>query len=106
MEKKKEITNMPSQATLSSSSATLSSTLHITSKPSYLGPAPMDLSAAQNQTERDRIYQERQSGGLCPYCRTAGHFQATCPRPKRRQMVTEDATIAPRAEEASMAEKD
>ena len=45
-EKKKETTNMPSRAIPSSSSATLSSTTHITSNPTYLGPAPMDLSAA------------------------------------------------------------
>ena len=98
-EKKKETTNTPSRATLSSSSATSSSTPHIISNPSYLGPAPMDLSAAQKQAERERIYQERCSRGLCTYCGTAGHFRVVCPRRKRRPLVTAEATIAP-AEEA------
>ena len=50
-DKKKEITNTSSRTT-TSSSATPSSTPHITSNPAYLGPAPMDLSAAQKQAEQ------------------------------------------------------
>ena len=46
-EKMKETTNTPSRATPSSSSATSSSNPHITTNPTYLGPASMDLSAAQ-----------------------------------------------------------
>ena len=61
----------------------------------------MDLSAAQKQAERERIYQERRSGGLCTYCGTAGHFRAACPRQRRRPLVTAEATITPpRVEEA------
>ena len=58
-EKKKETTNMPSRATPSSSSAMPSPTPHITSNLTYVGPALMDLSAAQKQAERECIYQER-----------------------------------------------
>ena len=50
-EKKKETTNMPSRTTPSSSSATSSPTTHITSNPTYLSPALMDLSAAQKPAE-------------------------------------------------------
>ena len=110
-EKKKETTNKPSRATPSSSPsmATPSPTAHVTSNPAYLGPAPMDLSAAEKQAERERIYQERRSGGLCTYCGTAGHFRAACPRPKRRPLAGAEATLlpmAPRVEEAPTAGKD
>ena len=67
-EMRKETTNTPSRATpSSSSSAASSSTTHITSNLTYLGLASMDLSAATKQAEQKRIYQERQSGGLCTY---------------------------------------
>ena len=110
-EKKKETTNTPSRATQSSSSsmATPSPTVHVTSNPAHLGPASMDLSAAQKQAERECIYQERRSGGLCTYCGTAGHFRAACPRRKRRLLAVAEATLtptAPRVEEAPTAEKD
>ena len=90
-----------------SSSATPSSTPHITSNPTYLSAAPIDISAAQKQAERERIYQERRSGGLCTYCGTAGHFRAVCPRRRRRLLVTAEATITPpRVEEVSTAGKE
>ena len=69
--------------------------------------APIDLSAAQKQAERDRIYHERRSKGLCIYCGTTGHFQAACSRRKRCPLVTAEGTITlPRVEEAPMAGKD
>ena len=107
-EKKKQTTNTPSRATLSSSSATPLPIAHVTSNPAYLGPAPMDLSAAQKQAERERIYQESRSGGLCTYYGTAGHFRAACPCRKRRRLTVEEATVtpmAPREEEAPTAGK-
>ena len=49
-EKKKESTNTPSKAApLSSSPAVPSLTTHITSNPTYLGPAPMDLLQPRNR---------------------------------------------------------
>ena len=69
----------------------------------------MDLSAAQKQAERERIYQERQCGGLCTYCGTAGHFRAACPHRKRRPLAVAEATLmptVPRVEEPPTAEKD
>ena len=109
-EKRKETTNTPSRATPSSSSslATPSLTAHVTSNPAYLGPAPIDLSAAQKQAERERIYQERRSGGLCTYCGTAGHFCMACPRRKRCPLAVAEATLMPMppcSEEAPTAEK-
>ena len=95
---KNEPTNTPSRAT-QSSLATPSPTAHVTSNPAYHGPAPMDLSAAQKQAERERIYQERRCGGLCTYCGMAGHFRAACPRRKRRPLPVAEATPTPRAEE-------
>ena len=68
----------------------------------------MDISAAQKQAKRERIYQERRSGGLCTYCGTAGHFRATCPRRKRRPLAVAEATLtptAPHVEQAPTAEK-
>ena len=105
-EKKKETTNTLRRATPSASLATPSPTPHITSNPTYLGLALMDLLAAQKETEQERIYQERRSGGLYTYYGTAGHFRAVCPCRKRCPLVTAEATIAPCAEEAPMAEKD
>ena len=58
-EKKKETTNTPSRANASASSTTSAPTPHIPNNLAYLGPAPMDLSAAQKQAEREHIYQER-----------------------------------------------
>ena len=49
----------------SSSLATPSPTAYVTSNPAYLGPAPMDLSAAQKQVERERIYQKCRSSFFC-----------------------------------------
>ena len=106
-EKRKSTTNTPSRATLSSL-ATQSTTAHVTSNPAYLGPAPMNFSAAQKQAARERIDQERRSRGLCTYCRMAGHFRAACPRRKRRPLAVAEATLTPtppRAEEAPTAKK-
>ena len=69
----------------------------------------MDLSAAQKQAERERIYQERRSGCLCTYCGMAGDFRAACPRQKRRPLAMAEATLTPtplRVEETPTAEKD
>ena len=104
-EKKKETTNTPSTAT-PSSSATPSPTAHVTSNPAYLGPAPMDLSAAHKQAEQECIYLERRSGGLCSYCGLAGDFRAACPRRKCCPLAVAEATLTPRAEGASTSAKD
>ena len=69
----------------------------------------MDLSAALKEAERERIYQERQSGGLCTYRGTAGHFRTACPRHNRRPLAVAEGTLTttpPRAEEAPTADKD
>ena len=110
-EMKKETTHTPTRniPAAPSSLATLSPTTHITSNLAYLGPAPMDLSAAQTQAEWERIYQERRIGGLCTYCGTAGHCRAACPRRKRPPLAVAEATLmttAPHVEEAPTAEKD
>ena len=55
-ETKKEATNTLSRATLSALSTTSAPTPHIASNPAYLGPPPMELSAAQKQAEQERIY--------------------------------------------------
>ena len=56
-EKRKETSNTPSRTTPAalSSSTTPSSTTHITSNLTYLGPALMNYSVAQKQAERERI---------------------------------------------------
>ena len=94
VEMKKKTTDTSRRAIPSSSSpAAPSSTTHITSNPTYLDSAPMDLSAAQKQAEPERIYQERQRGGLCTYCVMAGHFRAACPRCKRHPLTVAEATL-------------
>ena len=108
-EQNKETTNMSSKTTLSTSSAAPSSTTHITSNPAYLGPAPMGLSAAQKQAEREHYYQDRRSGGLCTYCGMADQFRAASPRRKRHLLAVAVATLTPpllRIEETLTAGKD
>ena len=95
-EKRKETTNTPNKPPPSSSStATPSSTTHITSNLTYLGPAPLHLSAAQEQAERERIYRERQSGSLFTDCGTASHFRAACPHRKRHPLAVTEANLMP-----------
>jgi hypothetical protein len=52
---------------------------HPTANPNYHGPAPMDLSAAARETEKQRVYRERMAQGACTSCGVAGHFRKDCP---------------------------
>jgi hypothetical protein len=44
------------------------------------GPAPMELSAARREAERQRIREERMAKGQCTYCGSDQHFRLDCPR--------------------------
>jgi predicted RNA-binding Zn ribbon-like protein len=66
----------------------------------YYGAAPMDLSAAQKITERNRIKQERITKGECFYCGNTGHFLRECPHraaahARRLTMAAATITVDP-----------
>lgn len=66
-----------------------------TANPNYHGPAPMDLSAAAKEAERQRRYNERRSAGLCTFCGDGGHFRAECPRRRNNPVRAAEAALAP-----------
>ena len=70
-----------------------------TSNLNYHGPAPMDLSAAGRDAEKQRVYLERRAAGLCTACGNAGHFRQDCPR-RRNPVRANEAALAPAEAEA------
>jgi hypothetical protein len=68
----------------------------------YYGAAPMDLSAVQKNTERNRIKQERITKGECFYCGNTGHYLRECPQraaahARRLTMAAATITVDPEA---------
>jgi hypothetical protein len=84
--------------------APLPASQRTTTNAEYHGPAPMDLSAAEREAERQRRYAERRAAGLCTYCGNAGHFRSSCPKRTRQTPIrAAEGQVTPAASDATPA---